>query len=823
MKQLRNYLLVVGFVIALTTMSIAQVKHGGGAASQDAETMIVGQVIDSETKEPIEFATVSVFNPSDNSLMGGSITNEKGKFKVIVPLGTYKVKVSFVSFEDLEISNVTVGQGKKIANLGEISLSESAEMLSEVEVVAKKGLMQIEMDKKVFNAGQDVSNIGGTAADLLDNIPSVTVDVEGNVELRGSSNVRILIDGQQSGLIGIDGSSGLQNIPSNLIDKVEVVTNPSARYDAEGMGGIINIVLKKDKKNGVNGTFDMNLGIPHNHNASINMNYRREKLNFFGLYGIRYRESPGSGYTKRSLFDENGELTSRLDQLSDFSRNELSHTFRFGADYNIDSKNTLTGSFLYKLGDQNSLSHVDYYDYDNSGNLTSASIRDSDETADDNNLDYSLVYRRTFDTKGKEFTANVQYTSNWENEFSDIVEKPLIDLIASDEDPIFQRSTNDESQSNLVFQADYEQKIGETGIFEAGYKGSIREISNDYIVEENIDGSWGEIDGVSNEFVYNEDIHAVYGIYGNKIKKLSYQIGLRAETTEIATNLIRTDDYNTKTYTNFFPSGHLSYSLPKSNQVQLSYSRRLRRPRFRYLAPFWNYSNPWSIRSGNPDLDPEFTDSYEIGHLKDWENVSISSSIYYRYATGVIQWVSEVDEDGVTYSRPENLATGQNFGAELVTSSNITKWWKLNANFNFFRNITDGGNLGEEYYADSYTWTAGANSKMTLFESLDFQVMFNYRAPQETVQGKRLAYSYLDLAFSKDVMKGKATTFLRVSDVFNTRKYSSETFGESFFTETQFQRRSRQVIFGFSYRLNQKKKRGGGGRREYDGDGGDMF
>ncbi|MEM1137141.1 MAG: outer membrane beta-barrel family protein [Bacteroidota bacterium] len=783
---------------------------------------ITGKVIDASTNEPVEFATVALLNTRDSSLVSGGATNSEGIFKIVAKPGTYMMKISFVSYETKLIPSITLTSSTPIVKVGDIILSADVKALEEVEITGERSRLEMDLDKRVFVVQKDLSNIGGSASDVLDNIPSVMVDAEGNVSLRGNENVRILINGQQSGMLGVDGVSGLRSLPANMIERVEVVTNPSARYDAEGNAGVINIVLKKNQKKGFNGNFDFALGYPQQYNAAINLNYRMKDLNFFVNYGLAYRESPGRGFTRRD-FTQDG-VFNRLDQDQDYNRSGLSNTIRLGADYSPDNKNTFTGSLMYQVANDRNLGQLDFREYDFNNNLIGASFREADEEEEENNLEYALNYKRTFDQKGRELIASLTFNSGPEEELSDITELILnpIDLTPDfTADPLLQRSDNLEDQSNLIFQADYVQPLGEKGKLEAGLKSSLRDINNDYFVEEQDDaGNWIRLPELSNEFIYNEDIHAVYAIYSNKFERFTYQVGLRTEITDISTNLVETDEANNKQYTNFFPSAHITYDLQKGNSMQVSYSRRLQRPSFRYLIPFFNYNNPQTIRGGNPDLDPEFTDSYEVAYIKNWKSSSLTSSVYYRRSQGVIQWISRVNEEGITFRSPENLASGEDFGVEFILDKELTEWWNINGSFNFFRSIVEAGNLAEleeGLSADTYSWMSRVNSRMKLPWGIEFQLMLNYRAPIEQPQGKRKSITSLDLGFNKDIMKQKATVAFRVSDVFNSRLYRSETFGENFFLDSEYQRRVRSFVLSFSYRLNQKKSRKGRGNRQRGG------
>lgn len=794
-----------------------------GLWAQDGEQALLrGKVMDEATDQPLEFATVTVLAKDSEDLITGGTTDIDGNFEIPAPIGTYDIKVDYLSFLPTTIEDVTISEDNPEVDLGTITMSPDAQVIEGVEVVGEKSQLQIGLDKRVFNVGKDLSRVGGSAADLLDNIPSVVVDGEGNISLRGSQGVQILIDGKPSGLIGIGDAQGLQLLQSNMIESVEIITNPSAKYQAEGTAGIINIILKKEKKEGINGSFDLNTGWPHNHGAAANINVRRNWINLFGNFGVNYRERLGGGNTFQQFFRPDTTFFTELDR--DRTRTGFGFNTQVGADIYLNSSNILTTSFLYRQGEDDNFNTTIYRDYDEAFILDDITERVDNEKEDESTVEYNLNYRRTFDKEKQELTVDIQYQNNNEVESSDIEERLVDEMMRPiGTDPLLQRSLNDEGERRLLVQADYTHPLGKEGRLEAGYFSTFRHIDNEYRVEEQDEaGEWQLLENFSNIFDYDENIYALYTTAGNKFGRFSIQGGLRAEFSDIRTELEETNEVNDRTYLNLFPSVYLGYELPADQNVQVSYSRRIRRPRFWDLNPFFSFSDNRNIRSGNPDLDPELTDSYEITYLKYWDNVSISSSAYYRHTTDVIDRITRLLNDSTTLSRPENLLEEDNFGLEMIVSSDFGKWWKLNGSFNFFRSITDGGNLGEEFSADTYAWTGRINSRMTFWKKLDFQLMFNYRGPQLRPQGERKAIAYLDAGLSMEILKGKGNLNLNVRDVFNSRRYRFITDIEDLYSEGDFRWSVRTVTLGFTYRLNQNDKRGGG-RRGGGNYGGDEF
>jgi ferric enterobactin receptor len=816
MKKL--VLLLVVFLIC-NIVSI-EAQSGGEGKGVVTKVTITGQVRDSENNSPLEFATITFFSKKDSTITGGNVTDLDGKFSIETTFGSY-AKIEFIAFEPKIIYDIPFEKGVSTIDIGIIKLESDAAVLAEVEVVAEKSQMQLSLDKRVFNVGKDLASKGGTAEDILDNVPSVTVDIEGNVSLRGSGGVRILIDGKPSGLVGADNANGLRSIPANMIDKVEVITNPSARYEAEGMAGIINIVLKKNQNKGLNGAFDLTVGYPETYGAAINLNFRKKNLNFFVNYGLRYRTGPGGGFVYQENYD--GDTTYISDQKRTRNRSGLSNNIRFGADYFFSPKSTLTTGMTYKIGKDDNRSEVKYYDYiNNLDNLTSFTLRTDDEVEDESNLEYFMTHTQKFKKKDQELITDIRYSDKSEVESSDFVESYFDgELNPSGVPNILQRSRNDEGNRNLQIQIDYIHPVNKDGKLEFGYRSSFRKITNDFLVEEQSDDlNWTPLEGLNNNFIYDENIHSLYAIYGNKIKKFSYQVGIRGEATDLYTELEQTNQVNDTLYAGLFPSVFLGYEAGDQNSFQISYSKRLRRPRFWDLNPFFTFSDARNFFSGNPSIGPENTDSYEISHIKYWDKASLTSAIYYRHSTDVIERITEFKPDGTTLTTPQNLNTRDDFGFEFTYNVEPFKWWRINGNFNFFRSITDGGNLGTSFQADTYSWMTRVTSQTTIFKNIDIQIRGNYRAPIENTQGRNKAVYTFDLGASKDILNKKATITINVRDVFNSRKRVFTTVGDNFYRDGEFQWRARVTTLAFNYRLNQKKNRGGRGEGgDFDGGG----
>lgn len=774
--------------------------------AQGSKGLVKGKVLDSLNSVPLAFATIRIFAVEDKKLINGNISAEAGEFSLDVPFGQYYAEIDFMGYNPHRSNPFTLSKEHSSHDLGSITLSPSISTLNEVVVQAEKSSMELSLDKKIFNVGKDLANAGGSANEILMNIPSVSVDPEGTIKLRGSDNVRILIDGKPSGLVSFKGGSGLQQLQASMIERVEVITNPSARYEAEGMAGIINIVLKKDRNQGFNGSFELITGHPVNYGAAANLNYRHKKINFFINYAIAYREQPGVGSQYQEVYDQG--ITSITQQTNKGYVTGFNNNIRGGLDYFFNEKSILTGSYLFRRSDAGRITNIRYNDFINTtDNMEGYTTRRQDEDEIEPNSEYSLIYKRSFEQKGHDLTGEIKYLDNWESS-NQLFTQYSYTPEGTETDSRIETSLNDEFEKQLLFQLDYVKPIGKEGKFETGARSSFRDMVNDYVVSaQNDQGGFDPIAGLDNRFLYDENIHALYGILGNKTNKVSYQAGLRAEWTDVKTTLEETNEVNPRKYANLFPSAHVTFDLPKENGIQLSYSRRVRRPFYNDLSPFMTFSDSRNFFSGNPDLNPEFSNVFEVGHIKYFEQGTFSSSVYYRDTDGKIDRIRTVNsETGNASTRPENLNSEKAYGIEFQSGYTPFKWWKLDFNFNFFHSDIDGSNIVETYKATTYSWFTRLTSRFTLAKSFDAQVRGNYEAPQKTAQGERRALYYLDLSMSKDVLKGRGTINLNVLDVFNTRKMRSITEGVNFYTEGNFQFRRRQINLTFSYRIKQTKQ-----------------
>ncbi len=809
----KNILIIILFCISFSI----------NAQQRDSQTFeISGKIIDDESKEPLEYATVVLTSLKSKKVTGG-MTDSKGDFNFEVNEGMYDISIEFISFKNHKIQNKNINEN---INFGTIVLIVDSEALDEIEIIAEKSTVEIHLDKKIYNVGKDMTVKGGTASDVLDNVPSVSVDVEGNVSLRGNENVRILVNGKPSGLVGLSGTDALRQLPADAIEKVEVITSPSARYDAEGTAGILNIILRKGKAQGFNGSLITSIGNPDNFGVSANLNYRTKKFNLFGNTGYNYRNAPGNSHNNTTYFDEFENILNYRNEDREYDRERKSFNNRVGIEYFLSDKSSITGSFLYRKSDGDDLSTNLITELNSNNNLESSSIRQENETEEDKTVEYNLNYTKDFNKSGHKLTLDFQYGESKENNFSYITDNESYPSFFENEP---ERNTTEEKDSEIQFKGDYTLPIGENTQFEFGFNINLDELNSDYLVE--------EFDSDSNQFINNtnfsntlnfdQNIYALYSQYGKKINKFSYLLGLRMENTDRKINLIQTNEIYNKNFTEFFPTVNLGLEFDDSESLTLGYSRRLRRPRHWFLNPFESRTSETYIRKGNVNLDPTYTNSFDLGYLKRWEKFTLNSSIYYQHATDNIEMAQNEEyrdvngvETLVIIRTPINLSSRDRYGFEFTANYNPFKWWRLSNSFNFFKSITDGDFDGINYDSEDVSWFTRLNSRITLPGKIDWQTRAMYRGPRETAQSKRDGMISVNLAFSKDILNEKGTLSLNVSDLLNSRKRKSTSYSPTTVSEGEFQWRQRQIRLSFTYRFNQKKNKQNRERNFDDGDGG---
>ena len=792
---MKKNILLIGFALLSVQLLMSQ------------NFTLSGKVIDKQTKTPLEYCTISILDSNTNQLVEGGITNTDGSFSIEVTKGTYTVLIDYISFESKKIETLAIDSDK---DLGTVLMEINTQQLENV-VVRGKTEVEIRLDKRIYNVGKDLTIRGGTVSDVLDNVPSVTVDIEGNVALRGDQNVRILINGKPSSLVGVSGGEALRQLPAESIDKVEVITSPSARYEAEGSAGIINIILVKNKFGGFNGSLSSNIAYPKSFGISGNLNYRTKKYNLFLNSGYNNGTSIGNSYYKSEFLKPEGN--DELIENRVFDRNRVGWNTNAGIEYFITEKSSLTTSLFLSDRDNNNLATNQLFSTD-FGLETIETLRQEKEDEVSNTFEFNMNFNHNFNDDGHKLSIDFQKENSEEIEDGDVF---VNEIAPNPNKKMGETVLTDETFDQILFQADYVNPFSESGQFEAGFRTVLKDRVILYELTNEVTSGNFEINtDLSNTLEYQENIYAVYSQYGNKVGKFSYFFGLRFEQTDITINQKTGNQEVKNSYGDLFPTINLSYELTDSQSITLGFNRRISRPRGRYINPFPSRSSATNLFQGNPNIQPSYSNGLDLGYLKRWDQISLNGSVYFTRQTDVFIFILEdtgdktmVGETLVPILRryPINLASQNRYGFELNSSASISKKWRVNGNINFFANDLKGSHNGKIYDKKSASWSGRLSNTLTLPKKIDWQTNVFYRGPREDAQNKSKGFASVSTAISKDVLKDDGTITFRISDVFNSQRRRSNLLTENVKNYNEFQWREPSYTLNFTYRFNERKSR----------------
>jgi len=757
-------------------------------SSQAQDIEVSGKVVEANSKTPIEFATIKLLDKETGNLIVGTTTKPDGGLLLITQDKTFNLEISFIGFVTQKFTDYEIIDGK--VDFGNLLLSEDSKLMDEVVIRGERSTTEFRLDKRIFNVGQDLSSTGASALEVLNNVPSVTVNIEGQIQLRGAGGVQILINGKPS-VLASEGGNALGTLTADMIESVEVITNPSAKYDAEGTSGIINIVLKKEEKRGINGSVTVNTGVPNNHSLGFSLNKRTEKFNLFSQFGVGYRTFP----EKFKGFNNNTANATRINNYGEGDKNESFVNLILGADYHIDDNNvlSLTGNFAYEWETENSLSNFSLI---NAGNtVLSAWTRDEETSATNPKWQFEMQYKKDFSDKKDHFllisALGNSFAKDQSSQFNNI---PEFGESAQNNQ---QQTRTDFGQADYTFKADYTQPFGEEITLEAGGQYLINDVNNDYAISDWEDDQWVDIPELSNTFLFKQKVLGIYSTGSYEGEKAGIKLGLRMENTDLFTMLQESEQENSRNFTNLFPTLHTSYKMRDNFSLQAGYSRRISRPRLWDLNPFYNIRNNFSIRTGNPNLLPELTDSYEITGIFDHRMFSLSSSVYHRYITSTVENVITF-EDNVAISMPMNIGTNKATGLEVNGKYTPLDWLSLNGDFNYNYFQREGTFESTDFDFSADQWSARLTSKIDLPADFALELVGNYQSRFQTFQRLMSGYALADIGVRKKVLKGKVILNLSVRDAFASRIFESETVQQSF-SQYSYRMRGRFVTFGLSY------------------------
>ena len=801
----KNLLIVVLFILS----------HNYIMGQKNVNLVLVsGKIIEIETNLPLEYATITFFSKVENKMKGGGITDPDGNFSISIPQGTYDVSVEYFSFENITKLNVNFNQD---TNLGTLKMNSDLQALDAVDIIAEKTTVEIKLDKKIYNVGRDLTVRGGSVSDVLDNVPSVSVDIEGNVALRGNGNVRILINGKPSGLVGLNSTDALRQLPADAIEKVEIITSPSARYDAEGTAGILNIILRRSKILGLNGAIIINSGYPNQLGASGNINYRTGDINVFNNSGYSYRKSPGSSGVETEFFnteyDEDGILiqdspNTFRNEYRTFERIRKGFNSNTGVEWYITPTTSLTTAFLASKSNNSNESFNRAETLDLTGAVISESVRYDPETETDQTTQFSVNFDKQFHGNSEHrLTFDFQLENSSEDEGSIIYNEGIA----------AERVRTIEDQKRVLIQSDFTLPINDKTRFEGGYNGRFSTNNTAYSLEFAEDDSFILDANISNVLVYKENVNAVYTQYGSKVKdKFSFLLGLRMEATNITISQLSSNEYTNSNYIGLFPTVNLGYEFSENQNLTIGYNRRISRPRSRFLNPFPSRSSATNLFQGNPNISPSYSNGVDIGYLNTLEKITLNTSLYYNHATDVFTYISEDTGDEVVINGesvpvirrgPINLAEDDRLGFEFTLTYRPSKKWNMNANFNLYRSAIKGNYKGLSYDSENLGWFVRLNNKYTLPGNIEWQTRLSYSGPTVDAINRREGIFSSNMAFSKDLFKEKASITLNINDLFNTQRRNLESTTPTFYSDGYYRWRVRSYSLSFTYRFNQAKKR----------------
>jgi outer membrane receptor protein involved in Fe transport len=789
---------VVAFTIFLSSVI--------NLSAQQGQATVSGIIIEKTSNKPLEFANVIIRSTSDSSKFQGTVTGTKGEFSFDkLAFGDYKVIYSFIGFDKVETPVFVLNSKHNKLNLGKLYIAESTASLGEVSITAQRSTFVNSIDRKTFNVGQDVMSKTGSVSELLQNVPSVQVDIDGNVSLRGAGNVMFLINGKPSALMGANYAAVLQQMPANSIEKIEIITNPSAKYKPDGTSGIINIVLKKDKSLGLNGMVSLNAGNDSRYNGNLSVNYNPGKINIFGSYSVRQDDRLRYTDDYRKHFITNTDTINYIHVISTDHSRPLSQIFRAGADYKINAKNTIgvTSSYNFRSFIRHAISANLWQTTDLS--TTKDYDRSRLDPEFEKDLELSTNYIHSFGKEGHELT--VDYTTSISNEQEDnhYTDTYRIPVISPSYDNTLIKQGGNESQ----FSVEYVNPISESNKLEAGYILETGKSDMDFFGEflDPFTGLWVKDVVKSNKFIYKETIHVLYGTYALEFGKFGILAGLRAEEAFLDANQVTTDTVVKNNYFRIYPSLHLTYKLTDLHELQINYSHRIHRPEGEDLNPYPEWADPYNLRIGNPHLKPADVHSVEFGYQYKKSKTTFLSTVYYRFTYNGMTDIVKFINDTVKLTTHENLTKSSSAGLELVLSTSIGDLANINIGANAYYNTIDASGLGYSKNKSIVAWSANMSAGINLSKSSVLQITSSYTAETLTPQGKQLPTFVMNTGFKQELFKRKLAFIITVSDVFNSLRNRTLIDTPELY-EKIIRRRSARIIYaGLTYTFgNQKKK-----------------
>jgi outer membrane cobalamin receptor len=795
------------FLLILIGSITGQVFSQGDGGKTPSGT-IAGHVIDSVPKAPIEYTSIVLYTQFDSVQVAGTITDGNGDFHIRgIPPGLYFLEIRFIGYTTQTIDDVVIRHDQPEVDLGTIELEQTVLIMEGDEVVAEKPALEYRIDKKVINVGQQPVAPSGTAVDVLENVPSVTVDNEGNVFLRGSGSFLVLVDDRPSLL---EPSEALQQIPAGSIETIEIITNPSARYDPDGTSGIINIVMKKSGVRGRSGIINGNAGLDDKYGGDILLNFRNGSINanIGADYSRRFYPGTSLQESETSQFD----TTSFVRSDGSTRRGRKSFGLRGEVEIKAGPKDRIAMGLRYGNRAMEGESDLDYVEWSEPGQeeLLYRSLNNRERSGDFTSA--NLDYQHRFGATDHRLSGQVILNHRTGDEVTTDELRDTNDVITSG-----RRSTEKGPSDELRAKIDYTIPLSGENAFEAGYQSRV-DRSEDITELRDYDPSSGEyvsLPEFGHATEYHRDIHSLYGLFSAELGRFGFQGGLRGEYTDRLVELRGEEERFTIDRWDLFPTAHGSYGFSGGQQLMASYARRIERPRGWYLEPFETWVDAYNVRRGNPGLQPEYIDSYEFGYQTDLGDHFLSTEAYYRVTHNKVERVRSVYDENITLRSIENVGTDYALGTEIMLNLGLLQWWDASISGNVYNYRVEGELLGESFSREEFTWNSRLNQTFKIRSSTRVQVINIYNSPTVSSQGRREDYFTTNVNVKRDFLDRSMTATLQVNDIFQTSRHESTSEGANFRTWNSFTHRAPTVMFNISYNINNYKPER---RRDRSGD-----
>jgi len=778
--------------------------------AQPPPMMITGTVVDTLQNTPVEYANVVLDDAETGKQITGTVTQADGTFKLTrFRPGLYNVEVDFIGYHKQTIEDIRITPDNPVADVGTIPLKQAVLMMEGVEAAAEKAAVEYKIDKKVVNVSKQYTAASGTAVDVLENVPSVKVDIEGNVSLRGSGSFQVLIDGRPSVL---DGTDALRQLPASSIEKIEIITNPSAKYDPDGTAGIINVITKKQKRSGFNGMVNVNGGVNDKYGGDVLLNYRNANYNVFLGLDYNHRFFPGtSDEINRTTL---GDTTFVVASDGDRERAFTGYSIRTGFEWNITDQDMLGASVRWGSRGFEMNSELAFEEWHVPGMGTTSYLSLGEYRRGGQFGSAQLNYQHDFAQKGHKLVAELSYRLRESDDTSTDELHNMQNEIQSG-----RKSTEKGPGSPLRAKVDYTLPLNESATFEAGYQSRLGRSTdeNEFFRYNSQTGAYDLQSEFSYTTEYRRSIQALYAMYSDELGSFGFQTGLRTEYTGRSVELVDQDQTASLNRWDVFPTLHTSLQLPNEQQMMASYTRRIERPRGYYFEPFITWMDAYNVRRGNPDIKPEYIDSYEAGYQRRLGKNLFSLEGYYRITNNKVERVRSVYRDNVMLHTVDNVGKDTMFGAELMLNMDAFKWWNINLMGNLFDYQVEGVIQGEPFSRSSFNWDTRFNNTFKLMQSTRFQFNLSYNSPSVSAQGKREGFFMTNVALRQSFLDDKLEAILQVRDLFATAEFEFTSEGRDFYTHTVFTREAPVYTITLNYYINNYNR-----QRQQQRSGGDM-